>query len=131
MYAQNGRPSIDPIVLFKLLFINHLYGYNSMRRTIEETKVNLAYRWFIGYGVEDPLPHFSDFSKNYTRKLASRLKSFIPSQKYWKPRRCSQRCSIASWPKPSREDISDPPTSIWIPRISKRMRIRRKPRKRL
>ena len=48
LYSKIGRPSIDPIQLFKLLFINHLYGYNSMRRTIEETKVNLAYRWFIG-----------------------------------------------------------------------------------
>ena len=39
LYSKIGRPSIDPIQLFKLLFINHLYGYNSMRRTIEETKV--------------------------------------------------------------------------------------------
>ena len=78
LYAQNGRPSIDPIVLFKLLFINHLYGYNSMRRTIEETKVNLAYRWFIGYGVEDPLPHFSDFSKNYTRKFSQSIEVVHP-----------------------------------------------------
>ncbi len=44
LYSSIGLPSIDPIILFKLLFINHLYGYNSMRRTIEETKVNLAYR---------------------------------------------------------------------------------------
>lgn len=131
LYAQNGRPSIDPIVLFKLLFINHLYGYNSMRRTIEETKVNLAYRWFIGYGVEDPLPHFSDFSKNYTRKFSQTIEVVHPITGVLEPRRCSQRCSIASWPKPLREAISDPLTSIWIPRISKRMRIRRKPRKRM
>lgn len=70
LYSKIGRPSIDPIQLFKLLFINHLYGYNSMRRTIEETKVNLAYRWFIGLGVEESVPHFSDFSKNYTRKFS-------------------------------------------------------------
>ena len=73
LYSTIGRPSIDPIVLFKLLFINHLYGYNSMRRTIEETKVNLAYRWFIGYSVEDGIPHFSDFSKNYTRKFSQSI----------------------------------------------------------
>ncbi len=66
LYSKIGRPSIDPIQLFKLLVINHLYGYNSMRRTIEETKVNLVYRWFIGLGVEESVPHFSDFSKNYT-----------------------------------------------------------------
>jgi transposase len=78
LYARIGRPSIDPIVLFKLLFINHLYGFNSMRRTIEETKVNLAYRWFIGYGVEDAIPHFSDFSKNYTRKFSQPIEIAHP-----------------------------------------------------
>lgn len=78
LYSKIGRPSIDPIVLFKLIFINHLYGYNSMRRTIEETKVNLAYRWFIGYGVDDSIPHFSDFSKNYTRKFGQRIEVIHP-----------------------------------------------------
>lgn len=69
LYANCGRPSVDPVILFKLMFINHLYGYNSMRRTIAETEVHLAYRWFIGYGIEDKIPHFSDFSKNYTRRF--------------------------------------------------------------
>lgn len=78
LYSNIGRPSIDPIQLFKLLFINHLYGYNSMRRTIEETKVNLAYRWFIGLGVEESVPHFSDFSKNYTRKFSQLIEVVHP-----------------------------------------------------
>lgn len=78
LYSKIGRPSIDPIQLFKLLFINHLYGYNSMRRTIEETKVNLAYRWFIGLGVEESVPHFSDFSKNYTRKFSQCIEVVHP-----------------------------------------------------
>jgi transposase len=78
LYSKIGRPSIDPIQLFKLLFINHLYGYNSMRRTIEETKVNLAYRWFIGLGVEESVPHFSDFSKNYTRKFSQLIEVVHP-----------------------------------------------------
>lgn len=78
LYSKIGRPSIDPIQLFKLLFINHLYGYNSMRRTIEETKVNLAYRWFIGLGVEESVPHFSDFSKNYTRKFSQLIEVAHP-----------------------------------------------------
>ena len=78
LYSKIGRPSIDPIQLFKLVFINHLYGYNSMRRTIEETKVNLAYRWFIGLGVEESVPHFSDFSKNYTRKFSQLIEVVHP-----------------------------------------------------
>ena len=78
LYSKIGRPSIDPVILFKLLFINHLYGYNSMRRTIEETKVNLAYRWFIGLGVDERIPHFSDFSKNYTRKFSQEIEVMHP-----------------------------------------------------
>ncbi len=78
LYSRIGRPSIDPVILFKLLFINHLYGYNSMRRTIEETKVNLAYRWFAGLGIDDSVPHFSDFSKNYTRKFSQTIEVAHP-----------------------------------------------------
>ena len=78
LYSKIGRPSIEPVILFKLLFINHLYGYNSMRRTIEETKVNLAYRWFIGLSVDEKIPHFSDFSKNYTRKFSQEIEVMHP-----------------------------------------------------
>ena len=49
-----------------------------MRRTIEETKVNLVYRWFIGLGVDESIPHFSDFSKNYTRKFSQRIEIAHP-----------------------------------------------------
>jgi transposase len=70
LYCQdNGRPSIDPVVLFKLCIINYMYGLNSMRRTIRECEVNNAYRWFMGYDLLEPVPHFSTFSKNYTRRF--------------------------------------------------------------
>lgn len=68
-YSQIGRPSIDPVILFKLALVDKLYNYRSMRRTCEEAKVNLAIRWYLGIDLEDPVPHFSDFSKNYTRKF--------------------------------------------------------------
>ncbi len=45
---DNGRPSIDPIVLFKMVLIQHLYGLPSLRRTADEVSVNIAYRWFLG-----------------------------------------------------------------------------------
>ena len=44
LYSQYGRPSIDPVVLFKMLIINILFGYNSMRKTCQEIQVNLAHR---------------------------------------------------------------------------------------
>lgn len=67
--SDNGRPSIDPVVLFKILFIQYLFGIKSMRQTIKEIEVNIAYRWFIGYDLTEPIPHFSTFSKNYERRF--------------------------------------------------------------
>ena len=42
--ADNGRPSIDPVVLIKIPFIQYLYGIKSMRQTIKDIEVNVAYR---------------------------------------------------------------------------------------
>lgn len=47
LYSRHGRPSIDPVVLFKMLIINIVFGINSMRKTCQEIEVNLAYRWFL------------------------------------------------------------------------------------
>ena len=41
-----------------------------MRQTIKEIEVNMAYRWFLGYGMTDEIPHFTTFGKNYTRRFA-------------------------------------------------------------
>ena len=48
---DNGRPSLDPVLLIKLVFIQYLYGIKSMRQTIEEIEVNVAYRWFLGLAI--------------------------------------------------------------------------------
>ncbi len=70
LYCEdNGRPSTDPVILIKLPVINHIFGLDSMRRTLREVAVNNAYRWFHGLGLQDPAPHFSTFSKNYTRRF--------------------------------------------------------------
>lgn len=68
LYSIAGRPSIPPIVLFKLIFINILFGINSMRRTCEECKVNIAYRWFLGLSIYDDIPNYSTWSQNYIRR---------------------------------------------------------------
>ncbi|EFV77157.1 hypothetical protein HMPREF1013_02620 [Bacillus sp. 2_A_57_CT2] len=47
-YSEKGRPSIDPVILIKLTFIQYTFGIRSMRQTIEELKTNMAYRWFLG-----------------------------------------------------------------------------------
>lgn len=66
---NNGRPSVDPVVLFKIVFIQHLYGIPSLRRTCEEIKMNVAYRWFLGYLMNKHLPHFSTVSQNFKHRF--------------------------------------------------------------
>ncbi len=65
----NGRPSIDPVTLIKIPMIQYLYGIKSMRQTIKEIEVNVAYRWFLGLDMMDKVPHFTTFGKNYTRRF--------------------------------------------------------------
>lgn len=66
--TDKGRPSIDPIVLFKMVLIQHLYGLPSVRRTAEEVQMNIAYKWFLGYLLNEPTPHFSTISYNFKHR---------------------------------------------------------------
>ena len=66
---DNGRPSIDPVVLFKMILIGYLFGIRSERRLIEEIHHNVAYRWFLGYGLEDKIPDASTISQNRRRRF--------------------------------------------------------------
>lgn len=66
---DNGRPSMDPVMLIKIPFIQYLYGIRSIRQTVKEIEVNVAYRWFLGLEMMDKVPHFSTFGKNYTRRF--------------------------------------------------------------
>ena len=66
---DTGRPSMDPVTLIKTPLIQYLYGIKSMRQTVKEIEVNVAYRWFLGLDMTDKVPHFSTFGKNYTRRF--------------------------------------------------------------
>lgn len=71
LYSEgHGRPSIDPVVLFKIVLIQHIYGIPSLRRTLDEVSMNLAYRWFIGYPLNKPVPHFSTVSYNFRHRFS-------------------------------------------------------------
>lgn len=69
--SDNGRPSIDPVVLFKMVIIQLLYGIPSLRRTAAEVRVNVAYRWFLGYKLTDETPHFSTLSYNFKNRFTA------------------------------------------------------------
>ncbi len=71
LYCEDiGRPSVDPVVLFKIVLIQYTFGIRSMRQTIKEIEVNMAYRWFLGYDMLEKIPHFTTFGKNYVRRFA-------------------------------------------------------------
>lgn len=66
--ADNGRPALDPVVMFKLLFIGYLFGVRSERQLMREVEVNVAYRWFAGFRLTDNVPDASTFSQNRRRR---------------------------------------------------------------
>src|SRR5437764_8953709 len=62
-YSHTGRPSIDPELMIRMLIIGYVFALRSERLLCREVKVNLAYRWFCGLGLEDKIPDHSAFSR--------------------------------------------------------------------
>ncbi len=70
LYSKTqGRPAIDPVMLFKMLFIGYLYGIRSERQLEKEIQVNVAYRWFLNLNLTDKVPHHSTISQNRRRRF--------------------------------------------------------------
>jgi len=71
LYCENnGRPALEPVVLFKLLLLGYLYGVRSERQLMREVEVNVAYRWFLGLKLRDKVPDASTLSQNRRRRFA-------------------------------------------------------------
>jgi transposase len=66
---NNDRPAIDPVLLFKMLFIGYLFGVRSERQLVKEVQVDVAYRWFLGMSLTDKVPDASTFSQNRRRRF--------------------------------------------------------------
>ena len=62
-YSNTGKPSIDPVVIAKMMIIGFLYNINSERQLMREIQVNLAYRWYLGYDLDEAIPDHSVLSK--------------------------------------------------------------------
>ena len=62
-YASGGRPSIDPIVFFKLHLLMFFEGVRSERQLMEQVGYNLAMRWYAGYNLDESLPDHSSLSR--------------------------------------------------------------------
>jgi len=63
-YSPLGCPSVCPELMVRMLIVGYCYSIRSERRLCQEVKMNLAYRWFCGLGLEDKVPHHSTFSVN-------------------------------------------------------------------
>jgi transposase len=63
LYAERGRPSIDPVVIFKLHLVMFFEGIRSERKLIETALLNLAHRWYLGYALDEALPDYSSLTR--------------------------------------------------------------------
>ena len=62
-YPRIGRPSIDPVLMIRMLIVGYVFAIRSERALCREVQVNLAYRWFCGLRIEDKIPDHSAFSR--------------------------------------------------------------------
>src|SRR5512135_364265 len=62
-YSPIGRPSVDPVLMIRMLIIGYVFAIRSERQICREVLVNLAYRWFCDLCSEDAIPDASTFSR--------------------------------------------------------------------
>ena len=66
---DNGRPALDPALMFKALFVGYLFGIRSERQLVREIEVNVAYRWFLRLKLCDQVFDASTLSQNRRRRF--------------------------------------------------------------
>lgn len=74
---DNGRPGTDPVVLIKMVLLQHLFGIPSLRQTYQRIQDTLSYRWFLGYGLLDEIPHFATVSYAFCKRFPDELTTEI------------------------------------------------------
>ena len=62
-YSCTGRPSIDPVLMIRMLIVGYVFALRSERRLCTEVQMNLAYRWFCKLTIEDSIPDHSVFCR--------------------------------------------------------------------
>jgi len=69
LYSEMGQKGLDPVVFFKILLIRYMFGIKSIRETMRQIEVNLAYRWYLGLNFDESVPHHSTMTQIYKRKF--------------------------------------------------------------
>src|SRR5262245_20395841 len=62
-YAAGGRPSVDPVVFFKLQLVMCFEGIRSERQLMRVVADRLSIRWYLGYDLDEPLPDHSSLTR--------------------------------------------------------------------
>lgn len=73
----NGRPSIDPVVFFKLQLIMFFEGIRSERQLMEMVNMRLDHRWYIGYDLDENVPDHSSLTRIRDRYGLEVFQSFF------------------------------------------------------
>jgi len=100
-YSHTGRPSIDPVLMMRMLIVGYVFAIRSERQLCSEVQVNLAYRWFCRLGIEDNIP---DHSASHAPGTSASAKATL----------CAA-CSSGWWGCASRQVWSAGKRSRWTP----------------
>jgi transposase len=91
-YSHTGRPSIDPVLMIRMLLVGYVFALRSERRLCSEMQVNLAYRWFCKLSVEDQIPDHSVFSRARHERFVTAMLCGGCLRAWW---RCASRLALS------------------------------------
>jgi transposase len=77
VYATTGRPSVDPVVFFRLQLVMFFEGLRSERQLLQVVADRLSLRWYLGYDLAEPLPDHSSLSRIRERYGLDVFRSFF------------------------------------------------------
>ena len=83
-YSPFGRPSIDPVLMIRMLIVGYVFAIRSERRICAEVRVNLAYRWFCKLGIEDRSPIIRSSAVRGTSASVSAMPCAECSRAWWR-----------------------------------------------
>ena len=67
LYARGGRPSVDPVVFFRLQLVMFFEDLRSERQLMRVAADRLCVRWYLGYDLQEPLPNHSNLTRTRER----------------------------------------------------------------
>jgi transposase len=120
LYAERGRPGIDPVVYFKLQLVMFFEGVRSERQLIATASLNLAHRWYLGYALDEELPDHSSLTRIRQRLGVAIFERFFePFPTPWTRERQHPGTTHRSRTEPQalvgRQQLAPTPRPMWEP----------------